>query len=140
MERNTRLGKLIYSKKDHSTLKDNHVNVKMLLFFVNLKLRIHFHLTENLEKTRNQQKLLIFHIGTSIDNMYRYVKSRKVLLPEDKLCITRNEDIKEETVDFKLDRIQAHIEDLINIRDRVSHAQLEENYSGALLSKGTQPC
>ena len=112
----------------------------MLLFFVNLKLKIHFHLTENLEKTRNQQKLLIFHIGTSIDNMYRYVKSRKVLLPEDKLCITRNEDIKEETIDIKLDRIQAHIEDLINIRDRVSHSQLEENYSGALLSKGTQPC
>ena len=105
-----------------------------------MKLRIHFHLTENLEKTKNQQKLLIFHIGASIDNMYRYVKSRKVLLSEDKQINTRKEENRNETVDVKLDRIQAHIEDLINIRQRVSHCQLEENYSGALLSKETRPC
>ena len=71
--------------------------------------------------------------------MYRYVRSRKVLLPEDK-HITRREENRNETVDIKLDRIQAHIEDLINIRQRVSHCQLEENYSGALLSKETRPC
>ena len=97
-------------------------------------------MTENLEKTKNQQKLLIFHIGASIDNMHRYVKSRKVLLSEDKQINTRKEENRNETVDVKLDRIQAHIEDLINIRQRVSHCQLEENYSGALLSKETRPC
>lgn len=97
-------------------------------------------MTENLEKTRNEQKLQIFHIGASIDNMYRYVKSRKVLLPEDKLTITRKEEKRNETIDVKLDRIQAHIEDLISIRQRVGHCQLEENYSGALLSKETRPC
>ena len=70
--------------------------------------------------------------------MYRYVKSRKVFLPEDKF-VTRHED-KNETIDMKLGRIQAHIDDLTNITYRVSHCQLEDNYSGALNSKGTPPC
>ena len=106
--------------------------------FIYWKLRSHFHVTENLEKTKNQQRLLIFHIGTSIDNMYRYVKSRKVFLPED-IFVTHREE-RNKTIDMKLDRIQAHIDDLINIRHRVSHCQLEGNYSSALNSKGTPPC
>ena len=68
--------------------------------------------------------------------MYRYIKSRKQFLPEDKQN-TYKEDNKNETLDFKLDMIQAHIEDLIKIRNRVSHCQLEKHYSGALHSLST---
>ena len=97
------------------------------------------HLPENLEETRNQQKLLIFHIRISIDNISNYVKSRKVSLPQDRHIVHKVDDSKE-TVDIKLERVKTHIDDLIAIVNRVQHHQLEEHYSHALHSKMTRPC
>ena len=89
--------------------------------------------TENNNKHVSQISffsLVISNINLSISNMDNYVDTRKVLLLGD----SKESDDNEKTVAEQLHNIFSHIEDLVEVTDRVRKSQVAALYMDPLAS------
>ena len=69
--------------------------------------------------------------------MWRYVISRDVHLPEDSTDQINEDEV---TTEMKLEKIKAHIEDLMVVNEKVSRLQNVECYRDPVISEQTFFC
>lgn len=96
-----------------------------------------FYFTENVRDKMKQEKLENFQIHLVVTNMWRYVISRDVHLPEDSTDQINEDEV---TTEMKLEKIKAHIEDLMVVNEKVSRLQNVECYRDPVISEQTFFC
>ena len=77
-------------------------------------------------------RLLISNINLAVQNMYNYVNKIAVILPHDK---DQEEKKKNATIEQQLEAVIAHIEDLVEVNNRVKQMDSADYYGDALPSK-----
>ena len=76
-------------------------------------------------------RLLISNINLAVQNMYNYVNKIAVILPHDR----DQEEKQNATIEHQLEAVIAHIEDLVEVNNRVKQMDSADYYGDALPSK-----